>query len=267
VPDISNQFFSRIARVMEDELSKHNYRLLICSTEEDPEKENALIKMLQDRAAEGILLASTQKNAKELVRLKRDNYPLVLFDREFEDEKFDSVVVDNREGAAKVTEHLLKEGHKNIALFNISPAWISPLSERSIGFQEALRKKNIKLPKEFICEIPFNKVEEEVARHLKKLFQPVKKVDAIFTLNNNLAVSVLKNLRKMKIRIPEDVALCSFDDIPAFEITSPTLSAVAQPVDEIGKAAIKKMLARIETKDKKPSSEALPVKLVLRESC
>ncbi|MBC7862320.1 MAG: LacI family DNA-binding transcriptional regulator [Bacteroidia bacterium] len=269
VPDISNQFYGRIARVMEDELSKHSYRLLICSSEEDPDKENELIRMLQDRAAEGILLASTQKNAKELVRMKKDNYPLVLFDREFEDEKFDSVVVENREGAVKVTEHLLKSGHKRIALFNISPAYISPLSERTIGFIETLKKKNIKLSKDLLCEIPFNKVEEEVARHLKKLLQPEKKVDAIFTLNNNLAVAVLKTLRKMKIRIPEDVALCSFDDIPAFEITSPQVTAIAQPVDEIGIAAVKKILARIESKDKekKPHSEALPVKLVLRESC
>jgi LacI family transcriptional regulator len=269
VPDISNQFYSRIARVMEDELSRHSYRLLICSSEELPDKENELIRMLQDRAAEGIVLASTQKNSKELVKLKKDNYPLVLIDREFSDEKFDSVSVENREGAAKMTEQLLKGGYKKIALFTITPAYISPLSERAQGFTDALRKKNLKHPKELLCEIPFNNVEEEVAKQLKKLLLPSKKIDAIFTLNNNLAVAVLKTLRKMKISIPGDVAVCSFDDIPAFEISYPPLTAVAQPVDEMGRQAVKKILGRLESKDKerKPLPEYLPVKLMFRESC
>ena len=269
VPDISNQFYSRIARVMEEDLSKHNYRLLICSSEENADKENELIRMLQDRAAEGIVLASTQKTAKDLVEHKKNNYPLVLIDREFADEKFDSVCVENREGAIKVAEHLIKAGHKRIALFNITPAFISPLSERIEGFAEALKRKNIKQSKELVCEIPFNNVEDEVVKQLKKLLFPFKKIDAIFTLNNNLAVAVLKTLRKMKINIPNDVALCSFDDIAAFEITSPSVTAIAQPVDEIGKVAVKKMLARLENKDKetKPHPEHLPVKLILRESC
>ena len=269
VPDISNQFYSRIARVMDDEFSKQNYRLLICSTEEDAEKENELIRMLQDRAAEGIVLASTQKSSRDLSRLKKDNFPVVLIDREFSEEKFDSVCVDNRDGAAKVAEHLLKEGYSNIAVFTISPAHISTLSERLHGFTDALKKKNHNLDKDFICEIQFNNVEEEVDKNLTRLMEQREKVDAIFTLNNNLAVAVLKALRKKNIRIPEDIALVSFDDITAFELASPAITAVAQPVEEIGRSAVRKMLARLTNsdKEKKPMPEHLPVKLILRGSC
>jgi LacI family transcriptional regulator len=269
VPDISNPFYSRIARIMEDEFSKKNYRLLICSTEEDAEKENELIRMLQDRAAEGIVLASTQKNPKELSRLKSDNYPIVLIDREFSGEKFDSVCVDNRDGGAKVADYLLKKGYNELAVFTISPSYISTLTERLAGFSEGLKKQNHKLNKENICEIPFNNVEAEVEKHIKRLLSRSNKLDAIFTLNNNLAVSVLKTLRKIGKRIPEDIALVSFDDIAAFELACPAITAVAQPVEEIGRSAVRKILSRLDTNDadKKPVPEHLPVELVLRESC
>ena len=267
VADISNKFYAKIAKQIEKVACQYNYNLIFCSSDENPEKEVELINMLKERQVDGIIISTSQQNAAIFSQLKKEKYPFVLIDRNLPKLSAHFVVVDNYTGAYEATEHLIKNGYQKIALLKISPAYLSTIRERELGYRGALKNNGIRINNKLIRTINFSDIQQIVRSVLRELIQPPFKIDAIFSVNNNITVACLEYLNEMNLRIPQDLAIVSFDDIDLFRFSYPTITAVAQPIEEIGEIAVNILMDEINglTQDKKQL--ALPVKLIERRSC
>ena len=267
VSDISNRFYSRIARSIEDMAWQHGYSVVICSTDEKIEKEKKQIRLLLDRKIDGLIISSSQFEASYFNELKETGVPHVLIDRTFENMQSSSVSVDNYGGARMAARHLLTQGIQDIALLVISPNHISTISERIKGFVSAMDDSGIHFPDERILLVPFDNIENSVKEHLQHFFQIGKMPEAIFSLNNNLTSLCVKYLRKLSVRIPEETALIGFDDTVYFDYTQPSISAIEQPVEKISETAFRILLGQLNKKQEiKPENLVLPVDIIIRES-
>jgi len=268
VADISNAFYARIARGIEQKANEKGYNLIFCSTEENPEKEIALIRMLKERQVDGLIISTTLKDTTEILQLKKENFPFVLIDRYIKRLETNYVVTNNYEGAVAAMQHLIDLGHERIAILTVTPAHLSSVNDRYTAYKDILKKNDIRFNKNFVKQISFNDVENETEQAVKELLQMPNYVTAIFTVNNNLAVAVLETLHKIGKKIPEDISLVSYDDIRLFRFCVPTITAVAQPVEQIGERAVELLLSEIEKDGKKDNNNkiVLPPSFVIRNS-
>ncbi len=269
VSDISNPFYAKIARGVEDYASKSGYNLIICSSDENVEKEIALLRMLKERQVDGLLISTTFSSSKEIMSLMRESLPFVLIDRFFPHTETNYVIIDNYKGGFTATEHLIKMGHTRIAHMTITPNHLTSLKERKRGYIDALKKHDIRINKKFICQIPYGDIKKNVYRELRSLLASPNNVQAIFIANNNITTAFLECVNEMKLRIPHEIALVSFDDIALFKVFYPQITAVAQPIDDICKNSVKALLDEIKNKGtESPKVKiVLEPELIIRESC
>ena len=267
VADISNPFYAKISRTIEREVNKAGYQLLVCSSDEVDTKEAKLIELLKDRQrVEGIIVATTQEKNEQFQNLKKEQFPMVFIDRKPDGMPCNFVGVDNYKGAFDMVEHMIKVGKKKIGLINVSPTYISSLQERVEGYKDALKKHNIKLNNS-IQAVSYHDIEKTTEDAVKALTKGANTMEALFVVNNNVAVHCLQALHKLNLRIPEDIALTCFDDMDAFNFSHPPLTAVAQPLEKIGEEAVKLLMKQVEGKNSAPQTRILPTKLVIRKSC
>jgi LacI family transcriptional regulator len=269
VADISNPFYSKIARAIEDEARENGYQLLICSSDEDEEKELQLFSLLYSgQQVEGIITSTTLVESDMLANLAKGGYPMVLIDREIPKLNIATIVTDNEKGAMKATELFIKNGMKRIGMMTISPTHLSSIKERELGYKKALEKHGLNVDESLIREIPFGEIKNMVKKELESLMKAPHRIDALFTANNHLTVAVIEAMNDLGLRIPHDLALISFDDIELFKLTNPGITAVAQPTEEIGKKAFHLLLDQMNGKEKPAKNKVtLPVDLIIRRSC
>jgi LacI family transcriptional regulator len=268
VSDISNQFYSRIARNLEDYAWARGYSVVICSTDENIDKEKEQIRLLRERKVDGLIISSSQMEASYFNELVSEGVPHVLIDRTFDGMQSVNVSVDNFGGARMAARHLLTQGIKKIGIIAISPDHISTINERIGGFESALSESNVSIPPEWFVRAPFDSIDESVKDALQRIYQSGNMPEAIFTLNNNLTAAALKYLRKLSVKSPEDIALIGFDDVIYYSFTQPSVSAIEQPVDRLSEKAFNLLLSQINKEDipAHERSSYLPVDIVIRES-
>lgn len=268
VADISNPFYAKISRTVEHEVTRLGYHLLVCSSDEVEEKEVKLIELLRDRQrVGGIIVATTQQNTEQFDQLKKQQYPLVFIDRKLPGFSCSYVGVDNQEGACQMVEHMIKAGKRRIGFVNVSPSHLSTLNERVEGYKDAMRKNGIKFSPDWIQSVSYQDIKSTTEEAVRKLLSPQLKMDALFTVNNYVAVNCLQAIHKMRHRIPEDIGIVCFDDLDAFNFSHPPLTAIAQPVEEMGVESVKLLMKQIDGKKFTVQEKILPVTLVIRDSC
>lgn len=268
VSDIANPFYARIARFVENYLEPKGYNIMICSTDEDIEKEIRLTRMLKDRQIDGLIISSSQKNSREFKAMMEEKYPFVLIDRIMSDMKTNSVAVDNFRGAYDAIFHLIKQGYKSIAAFAVSPLHVSTINDRIEGYLRCVKDNGLTYGKKLLVEIPFADVKNSVKYQLSNVLYGKEKVEAIFAVNNNIAITCLEMLNEMKVRIPEDIGFLCFDDLEIFKFSRPSITAVSQPIEEICRNAVDILIDDIKNKDKVTEKQQvkLPTSLVIRRS-
>lgn len=242
VPDISNVFYGTLCKAIEQEAYDKGYNLIISNTYEDVQKEKKLISDLINRNIDGLILASSFDSKNEIDGLRNDKFPLVLVDRVFDDFDVDSVSVNNAKGAHQAVEFLYSKGVKRPVCFSLSPVYISSISERIQGYIGALKNPNDAK----LIQIPHNDISGGVLSALSELKN--EDYDGIFCVNNNIAKALLRELANQGDQLP-NVEIISFDDIEIFDIVQPKISAIAQPIDEIGKTAVSLLLERFANED------------------
>jgi len=242
VPDISNAFYGKLCKAIEQEAYRKGFNLIISNTYEDVQKEKKLITDLINRNIDGLILASSFDNKNELQGLKDNDVPLVLVDRVFEELDIDSVAVSNKEGAEKAVEFLYGLGVKNPVCFSISPVYISSISERIKGYLSAVKD----VDKAKLFQIPHDRIQEGVNLALSE-FRGTD-FDGIFCVNNSIAKAILK-ASSTQNDLFEHVKIVSFDDIEIFDLVNPKISSIAQPIDEIGTSAVSMLIDRMENKE------------------
>lgn len=269
VADISNSFYARMCRAVEDAASKAGYYVLFGSSDENAKKERNLIQMLRDRQVDGLIISTTLSNDEDIQALKDERFPFVLIDRFVPDQDNPFVTADNYGGSIEVVEHLIRQGVNRIGQLTISPSHLTSITERTRGYRDALSKHGIPFNPELVREIPYDKIREGIRKEVPLLLQPPHRVEGLFVVNNNLAVATLECIQDMGLRIPEDVRVVCFDDIDMFKFFHPPITAVAQPIEAMGEGAVALLIDKIEhgADATLPEHVFLDTSLVVRKSC
>lgn len=242
VPDISNVFYGKLCKAIEQEAYAKGYNLIISNTYEDVQKEKKLITDLINRNIDGLILASSFDDKNELQGLKDNDVPLVLVDRVFEGLDVDSVSVSNLDGAEKAVEFLYKQGVKSPVCFTISPVYISSISERIKGYLNGLKNEaDAKL-----FQIPHDNIQKGVNLALSQLKN--NDFDGIFCVNNTIAKAILKASSSQN-DLFNNLSIISFDDIEIFDLVNPKISSIAQPIEQIGLNAVELLIDRLDKKE------------------
>jgi DNA-binding LacI/PurR family transcriptional regulator len=263
--DITNPFYSAVARGAEDEANRHNFSLILCNTNEEAARELQYLQLMEDKQVDGVILGPTGKNVGIVQEMAR-RHPIVQIDRYLESVEASIVKVDNESGACAATCLLIEKGHRRIACFRWGKR-ISTMSERYQGYERALTEAGLALDPALVVDVPALNVAQtmEVVRGV--LAQP-QRPTAVFALNNQIGSAVIGAVHRLRLRIPQDVALIVFDDLDYFTLIQPTISAVAQPAFEIGTQAVRLLMRQVQSgaEDFTPEQLILPTALVVRES-
>ncbi len=265
IPDIQNPVFVAVARGVEDAAYRHQINVLLCNSDDHADKQQAYLNvMLAERAAGLIIVPTHARDGKTLVEIRNAGLPIVLLDRQVQRFEADTVKTDNVLGARIIVNHLLELGRSRIALIG-GLQYLTPARERYQGYVEALRDAGRDVDESLIINGDF-KAESgyRITRELMALASPP---DAIFTTNSLMAMGALKALHELHIRVPQDVALVSFDDVPWAENLNPPLTAVVQPAYELGVQAVELLRKRFTEPDAPIQTVMLQPTLIVRESC
>lgn len=263
IPDIQNPFFAEIARGVEDAAYANQYALLLCNSDEDLAKERFYLDVMHAESVDGVVLPPFDDNDRAVVERVKSGMPVVCVDRSLARVKTDLVEVDNHQGAYDAVAHLIARGHEHIGLIE-GRTQVSTNRERRRGYVEALAAAGIPLRKELVRAGDFRQESGRVLTN--ELLDLRKPPTALFVVNNLMTVGALAALHERRLRIPEDVAIVGFDDLPWAEALDPPLTVVMQPAREVGRQAMELLLKRIMEPDRPPVTLRLQPRLVIRRS-
>lgn len=266
VADISNPFYSTIAKNIEHVLFERGYNLMVCSTEENEEKEKRLVDMMiNQQGVDGVIVATTFKDSSFYDRPRFNNTPFVFIDRVLPMFNANYVVIDNYGGSLEIVNHLISKNCRKIACFSITPSFLSTIEDRVNGYKDALSKHKLSINNDLIKPIHFENIQGDVHNALKELNDKHSDLDAIFALNNHIATAILIELKKPEFsKLANHIKIACFDDIELFNIIDRPVYSVSQPVEEIGKNASILILDIIDGKQENKSNIVLSTKLIDR---
>ncbi|MGM9479087.1 LacI family DNA-binding transcriptional regulator [Pedobacter sp. GSP4] len=241
VDDISEPFFSGIARHIDEIASNLGYKILFSSTRNDTGKAIELLQIFEDRHVDGYIMALPEGLEEEVKKLIQTDAPVVLFDRYVPDVKTDYVIVDNKNSTFEATEHLIKNNYKNIGFVTIDTVQ-HQMVDRLAGYELAIEQYN--LPK-LIKKINYVNSAESI-KEMTEFFKAEKQLDAVIFAANYICLDGLRTFRKSGIRIHKDIAVVSFDDFEILEFCEPPVTAIAQPLEAIAENIMKVLLNRLK---------------------
>jgi len=271
LPDISNPFFSNAIKAANNYIKNSeysHYELLFYNTEGEPEWEMNALDFMIERQMEGVIIASSaSERIIEHIRqiLDRKKIVIVAIDNKLGDLDIDLVTSDNYLGAYKLTTHLIRLNHKAIAVIT-GPVNETSSIERLEGYKAALNDNHIPFDEEITVVGDWTKASGISAA--ERLLQLQKRPTAIFGFNNSLSMGALTVLKSQGIKVPENMALVSFDDIEYGDLLNPALTTTSTSWYELGRISASLLLDRLARGSSKPKQYIkLPVELIIRESC
>jgi LacI family transcriptional regulator len=264
IPDITNPFFTTVARGAEDAAMRLGYKLLFGNSDESLAKEKEYVDMVLSTRVDGVLFsAASDESGPHLQTLRRHGIPFVLLDREVPGVESDTVSGDNKEGARKLVEHLIALGHRRIALVNGSLA-VSTARERLAGYKDALKLNDIPLDENLVLEMNYKYFGDGEA--LDKLLRLDSPPTAVFAGNNFIALGLIRKLRERGIRVPEDMSVVCFDELDV-SVLDPFFTVVSQPAYQFGEMGVRLLVERIKgTTTPEWKKIMLPSELIVRSS-
>jgi LacI family transcriptional regulator len=264
LPNSANPFFAQVLLGIEDASFARNYSVILGNANDDPERELSHLEVLASKQIDGVLLISTGAYAQALELLARHNMPTVMVDRSPGERPIDSIMVDNAGGGRVATEYLITLGHQRIGCIT-GPLLLTPSADRVVGYRSALRKAGI-APDEALI-VPGDFSHEGGYRAAERLLRLGPPVTAIFACNDLMAVGAIRAVHEAGLRVPHDVSVVGFDDIPLSSFIVPPLTTVAQPAEELGRIAVDLLVQRLRDRHAPVQQRQLGVHLVERDSC
>ena len=265
VRDIDNPFYFEIFRGIEKVAKKIGYSVLMGSTDNDLKKEIDFFNMVKSNQVDGMILMTGRLPSRKVFSLNElKQMPIILSLEDIPGVNFNSITIDNYQASKEATNYLIKLGHEKIAHI------ASPLSETRIGilrrdgYIDALKESGIKINSKFEFIGDYT-VESGVAA-CKQLFKNANVPTAIFCSNDEMAYGAINQLRRMKISVPNKVAVIGFDDLPMSKSFYPPLSTIYQPRFQIGEKSMELLFEKIKIKKNKIDNIKLKTKLIIRES-
>lgn len=263
VIDIANNFHSRLSRSIENCAAEHGYRVMICSSDENDVRMAELVDELIENRVQGIIITPTVHARAKLLELKIDDYPFVLIDRHFPDFETDFVGIDNFKASSEAINLLIGEGYRDIGIIAFEPL-LDVAQQRIDGYKMALLDNGMELDLNLIRTIPYKNIKEEVRKHVTELVQDG--VRALLFTSNRIGITGLHRLNELKIRIPQDIAVISYDDNDFYPLMTPSISVISQPIEELGKQAVEMLLSRFKQPNREFQKIILTAELIRRKS-
>ncbi|NLY29821.1 MAG: LacI family transcriptional regulator [Firmicutes bacterium] len=265
IPDIRNQFFTSVARGVEDVASKYEYRVMLCNTDENSIRQRQYIDTFRSKIVDGFIIAVASDRDHDLDKVDRETLPFVFIDRVCEGVLADAIVVDNRDGAYKAVSHLLELGHRRIGLIAGKSDTLTG-RERLRGYEEAYRAAGITVDQALVVDGNFT--IEGGYQATKALLEIEDRPTAIFAANNSMTIGCLRALTEAQVKVPEDVSVIGFDDSEWAEFFVPPLTVVRQPTYSMGTLAAEILFQRLTgTAPPEWQEVVLKPELVIRASC
>jgi LacI family transcriptional regulator len=266
VPDVVNPFFAPVVRGAETTARKAGYRVLLCNSEADLRLEREYISDLVEHRVDGLLLApASDRSRVALLPLMRSKFPIVLLDRSLPEIDCDVVVSDSIAGGRKLTEHLIKVGHRRIAHFTDSDD-VSTGRDRLQGYRDALQATGIPYSEDLVFRTTVDRIGGYRAAQQMLALDPLP--TAIFTVNNMTVVGAMEALRERGLKVPQDMGLVCYDDVEHLAVLSPFLTVMDQPAETFGTLGAQLLFERMSGKAGARSRRiVLQADLVVRDSC
>ncbi|MDD7887542.1 LacI family DNA-binding transcriptional regulator [Flavivirga sp. 57AJ16] len=256
VEDIGNFFFAKIARLIEDIAYKEGYKVLFCSNENDDMRSRELLELFSEMQVDGYIVIPSSGIKNDLSKMIKNNIPLVLFDRYFEDLKTNYVIIDNYEASKNATEHLIENGFKHIAFITTDVQQVQMLN-RLKGYKDVVIENDIE---PIVLQIPFEETgSKKGKRIMRTFFKENANIDAVFFSTNYLTRNGLEIIKENSEKAALDLGLVAFDDNDLYRINTPSITAIAQPMDDIAKQLMSIMLQLLKKQNK--ISKAIQIKL------
>lgn len=266
VADIMNPFFTELLHWVERAANANGYAVLLCNSDEDVQREQQHLQLLRSQRVDGILLAATGHSSKErALAISRLRVPVVLVDRGFEEFGLDAVVLDNRRAALEAMRHLLGFGHERIAMIG-GPLTLNTGAQRLAGYREGLLEAGIGFDPRWVRDAGFR--EQPAYDAAREMLAAPDRPSALLAANTLIAIGAMRAITDSKLQCPDDVSLVGIDDSPWVNAFRPHLTTVAQPVAQIGEAAVRLLLARLDgSLTGRARTEVMAPTLMVRDSC
>ena len=266
--DSANPYFAMFGRHVEAVLYEHEYNVILCNTEGDPDREELYLNVLKRRQVDGIIFYGARTNLDALKRyLQVDDWPIVVIDQDLSSigPNAPTILVDNQQGGYEAAQHLISLGHERIACI-AGPSNSFAAIERVIGYKKAMNETKLALSDD--CLIPTRDFHPESGCDATMaLLNLPKPPTAIFSCSDLMAIGVISAAFEHGCRIPQDLALVGYDDIRLSSYTTPQLTTMAQPTRMMAEVAVQMLFERLKNPQLLPSTEKLSSHLVIRDSC
>jgi LacI family transcriptional regulator len=263
VPDISNPFFSAVARGADQVASENGYSILLCNTGEDAARETDVLSLLHERYVDGVIVCGARQDDAQLQKSLSQFDATVLVNRRLAGAMTPAVLVDDALGGAMITQHLLQLGHRAIG-FVAGPAASYSSQQRLKGYQAALSAASIEPQPRWVRHcLPTSTAGEEAAQWL---LTSCPELSALFCYNDLVALGALRACATAGHQVPADVAITGFDDIMLAGVVSPALTTCHVPRAELGSRAVAMLLDCIEDKVDTCDEIVIKPELVIRAS-
>ncbi|MBZ9640286.1 LacI family DNA-binding transcriptional regulator [Streptomyces sp. PSKA30] len=269
VSAISNPYFTEILQGVEATALEHGYSLLIADPHDDPQHERKVVQLLHERRVDGLIVAPSANPGELVAYLHRHNVPTVLLDRLVDQPgnsapRFDQVCAESAEPVARLVSHLAGLGHRRIGLV-AGRRGLSTTGERITGYRHGLAAAGLPYDERLLVHGDSESAggEQATATLLSLAVRPT----ALVTANNAMTIGALRALREHGLSVPDDIALCCFDDFAWADLFSPRLTAIAQPSRDVGAQAVQVLLERLTAPDRPARTVRLPCTFVHRTSC
>ncbi|MBL8130418.1 MAG: LacI family DNA-binding transcriptional regulator [Anaerolineae bacterium] len=264
VTDITNPFFTTIARGAEDVASEAGYSVVFCNTDESVEKERKYLQLLVQQQVAGILLVPARSEPAAIDFVQSHNVQVVVLDRQVPGIEVDAVRCDSVGGAHQLVSHLLELGHRRIALLN-GPHGVSTADDRLAGYEHAMHEFGIHDYSDLVYSGSFSFVSGYQMAQQVLATKPMP--TALFAANNFIANGALNALHEHNLSVPDDMAMVCFDELPASMASFPVLTTIAQPAYALGQEAARLLIARLSGEAPGQRQEIiLPTTLIVRAS-
>lgn len=262
IPSIVNPFFTTLARAIEDAAWEEGYSIMLGNTDENPEKEGRYLELLMQKRVDGIIVSPARAESPFLRRVV-DEVPVVFIDRLADGVEAPVVRAEGGRAVTELAEYLIGLGHERLGVISGPPDTVSG-KERLTAFLEAAEAHGVPVPEDGVRIGDFRR--ESGAHAMRELLALDEAPTAVFVANNSMALGALLELRERGLSVPEDMSVASFDDVGWFDLLTPPLTAIAQPISEMGTAAAR-ILAGMLAGNEPEASFSLEAKLIVRGSC
>lgn len=258
-------FFSSLIEGCEKECRENEYELLISQVEYSENAKADVLKIINNHKIDGVLLLATEMYEEDFQYFEDIDVPIVLVDGYFKIKDYDSVVINNTKGAFLATKYLIDKGHTNIGLLG-SSVEIKNFKYRVEGFKKTLKNYKIDFKEENVINVDstiegsYNETKQYLENNNKKL------PSGFFALNDIIALGAMKAMIEKGLRIPEDVSIVGFDDIPFSSFSNPELTTIKVKADVMGNLAAKRLIEKIEYDEKSVLKIEINTEIIERDS-